>query len=613
VYKGLILVVTMLACAAPRTEAGEGEEKAVAAIQALGGEIRRGPAQANAPVIGVVFRQKNLAGDDLRHLASLPDLEYVIFFTVTLKGEGLKHLKGLKKLHTLGLGFTTLPSEKTWDDLKELTQLKQIGLGYTTIAGQREPDQNVREALPRVKIIGPLVNGPPAQDAPKRELSYQGVALSQLVGKLKSPDVKVRLETLGRLRNVGPPAGPLVPAFAAFLKDPEPDARRSAAEILGLVGPVATEAVSALTAALKDANKGVRVAAAIALTGIDPKNRAPLKVLADALKADHADLRTSAAAALLRVDPGNKEALAAFADLLADRDESVRAGAAVALRKIGPPARAAVPTLVRALEHPNPSTRANAAAALGEIGPVTEAVVPALVAALKPPVPKAVLLDDSAVRERAAEALGKFGVRAKSAVAGLTAALKSPVVPVRLKAAGALLAIDPENREAVAVVLDVLGKNENASGLADVVAKVGPAAKSAVPRLLRLLGAGTYDERLTAARLLGAIGPAAKEAVPRLTQSLTVPQAPRFEFAVALARIDPGNKDAVALLVRELGGNKNWSQRRWAARYLRSLGPSARAAVPALTAALADPDLEVRWEAAQALNAIGPGAVNKGG
>src|SRR4051812_19076267 len=125
-----VFAVLLLFCSASWAAAGEGEKEAIAAIQKLGGKVHRASAQADAPVIGVVFRQKpNLKGEDLRHLSHLKDLEYLIFWTARVEGEGLQHLKGLKKLHTLSLGFTNFTSKKTWDDLKELTQLKRVGMG----------------------------------------------------------------------------------------------------------------------------------------------------------------------------------------------------------------------------------------------------------------------------------------------------------------------------------------------------------------------------------------------------------------------------------------------------------------------------------------------------
>src|SRR5258708_4264352 len=99
--KTCILALTLVVFGAPRLAAAESEKEAVAAIEELAANVQLGWKEKRcAPkgvtaLRGVKVRWKKIEGDDLRHLAALKDLESLIFFTVTIKGEGLKHLKDL--------------------------------------------------------------------------------------------------------------------------------------------------------------------------------------------------------------------------------------------------------------------------------------------------------------------------------------------------------------------------------------------------------------------------------------------------------------------------------------------------------------------------------------
>jgi HEAT repeat protein len=129
-----------------------------------------------------------------------------------------------------------------------------------------------------------------------------------------------------------------------------------------------------------------------------------------------------------------------------------------------------------------------------------------------------------------------------------------------------------------------------------------------VPGLVKALKDREESVRDAAAQALGMIGPPAKEAVRPLLALLEVKdERLRVTAAEALWRIDrhPAAIAALARMVeKDLGG---WR----AARVLRSIGPDAAAAVPALTEAIhAKVDLtgSLRRNAALALGQIGPAA-----
>jgi HEAT repeat protein len=366
-----------------------------------------------------------------------------------------------------------------------------------------------------------------------------------------------------------------VPALLAALKDPAKNVQQSAAAALVEIGPAA---VPALVAAVKNLDEKVRRSAAAAA----------VPALAAALKDSDKDkdVQQSAAEALVEIGLfAPAEAVSALAAILKrwvyHPENHVPQIAAKALGEIGlfAPAEAA-PALATALNSPALTDRDNdiwriAAAALSQMGP---AAVLSLAAALKDN-------NDKNVRSHAAAALGEIGPDAREVVPALAAALKDFDTKVRSHAAAAL-------------------------------GNIGPDAREAVPALAAALKDFDYYVVRTAAAALGKIGPDAREAVPALGAILQDPDEEVCRIAaVALdkMRLDAG-LDAVpatvlfnpANNVRNSFGNSLKEDLRWtAAEALVGIGP---AAMPALSAALKDPDKNVRRTAAAAMHKIEPNA-----
>ena len=66
------------------------------------------------------------------------------------------------------------------------------------------------------------------------------------------------------------------------------------------------------------------------------------------------------------------------------------------------------------------------------------------------------------------------------------------------------------------------------------------------------------------------------------------------------------DRSAVPLIVERLGTDRAWEVREWAANALGGLGTASKAGVPALRAALDDPDDRVRVAAERALAKVAP-------
>jgi HEAT repeat protein len=207
--------------------------------------------------------------------------------------------------------------------------------------------------------------------------------------------------------------------------------------------------------------------------------------------------------------------------------------------------------------------------------------------------------DDKADRQRATQALARLGPEAKGAVPRL---VELALREGDAAASQALRAIDPE--AAVPRFTEALADPDPRvrERAATALFQLGPAAKAAVPALGRAAKDPDVDVRGKAFAALQAIGPAA---VPALVEALQAndPEA-RLDALHALQEFSSGAKDAVpAVLV--LLKDPDRRVRHEAADALRRVGPEARAAVPALLAAVEDADLNVRRQALLALAAIG--------
>jgi HEAT repeat protein len=144
------------------------------------------------------------------------------------------------------------------------------------------------------------------------------------------------------------------------------------------------------------------------------------------------------------------------------------------------------------------------------------------------------------------------------------------------------------------------------------LARWGPDAAAAVPRLTALLWDADADCRAAAAFVLGRIGPAARPALDRL-RAARADECPavRIESAIAVARLC-GDRDERRNALREaalqLPAALTVTDLPRVARDLARSPAAARAAVPALVHLLEDPDPDIRCKAAQALGCLGPAA-----
>jgi HEAT repeat protein len=380
------------------------------------------------------------------------------------------------------------------------------------------------------------------------------------------------------------------------LKDSKPTIREHTANAVGMIGPDAKPIAEAVARLCTDRDRDVRSAAYRGLQKIKTFNPAP--VLKALLHADLA-IASEAAAALGWLKPTGPDVVpdlvAALKRPAREKDnptdvQYVRARAAEALGGVGKGIEAAIDPLIEIIVKANPEeveqALKSAKPGQNQKGTAVSGPMLALRKIGKPAVEKLRPLlkhETAVVRYQAAAILGGMGKEAADAVPDLQAALEAErglptfqnYVLEELLAAALNLGVEPGR------------------------------AVNAIVELLK------HDEavvRYRAAYLVARIGPKAVLAVPRLGEMLNDPE-PKVQLAVidALAAIGPAAKEVVFELGKKVEGNDPTAARA-AAAALKAFGPAAGPAVPSLAKGLASLDSSVSAESAQALAAVGPEA-----
>jgi HEAT repeat protein/beta-lactamase regulating signal transducer with metallopeptidase domain len=502
--------------------------------------------------------------------------------------------------------------------------------------------------------------------------------LPTLVGMLDGTNAWAAMSALG---DFGPLAEPAVPALIKILESPDAGARKQAAIPLGKIGPKAKPAVPALIQALKDSDANVRVNAAFSLWQIDgrtdvvgilinrlksdedlnpverdakwrrildikrladvgPEAKAAVPTLTEITKEDDYDLRAEAEDALSRIrgeTPSKEKRQSAkskaptAAELFKQLefhgsfrkhsqakvlDELVRAPSAIQflIRELE---NRTMPSQAQALE-----SRRKAVWVLREMGAACKPALPTLIKALED--------DDEQVAHSAAGAIGAIGPEAKEALAPLIEAFKFK----NSSAARALVKIAPDSSEVALLLIEAFEDKGQPSR--DQLLYVLSDLKCEKKRLEAALLAAQEEEdtqiRNTSAYALYRIGADSKAAlkaietwrmnqvaeqaaqkdksqVPQLIAQLRNPSARNEDLAALnkLIQLGPDAAEAVPALIDYLKNPKSPSRGN-AANALGAIGPAAKEAVPLLIEAVQEDDRAVSISAAWSLGKIGPAA-----
>ena len=332
---------------------------------------------------------------------------------------------------------------------------------------------------------------------------------------------------------------------------------------------------------------------------------------------DHkeAGLRSAGATAIGRLpSKGCEAAIPALAMLTEDLEDWPRSAAFVTLAKHGKIAGSAAGRLVVALDEPiNKNLRESIIVALGASAAEPKTAVPALAKMLaeedrlarvslkalgqygaqaKPAVAAiSKFLDHGEVdmRKIAAEALLQIGPSAAEAVPALIKVVRTdPEIYARISAANTLLAVAPDNADALGGVASLLTSDhyalsswlESLKDKSGVVLAAGMKHQDAAVRTAALKRLSNLDDQ--------------KAAVPAYLEAIKDQDAKVRALAAAKLMAIGGHAAAVAPVLVDTLGNEDEDTRKSAESALRQM---ERGALPALTAALTNPKTNVSVQA----------------
>jgi HEAT repeat protein len=483
-------------------------------------------------------------------------------------------------------------------------------------------------------------------------------AVPTLTATLKDPSAAVRAHAVQTLGEIGDAAKAAVPGIAALVGDSDATVRREAMEAIAAIHPGPKVTVPLFVKMLESADAMTRQAAMDTLAN---QGKAAVPFLIESLAAEKATYW--ACLVLNEIGPEAQEAVPALIKVMGDKRPEVRREAILALVQIGD-AAAAIPSILKAVDDPDtataaifalghfkkatPEAEAKIQKQLSSSDPVLAAVSIWTLARLHPEDKK---LAAEAV-DRLCEGLKSENSKARKAAAHALAGLKpdaellEPALEKSLKGAKpetveeALNALASMGPIAVPKLVESLKHERIRPLIIGLIGRQGAAAEPAVGALIGLLDDKSPDVRREAGIALARIGPAAKAAVPVLLERFAKADAPiQCGIAYVLGRI--GSPEALPVLTKATEADDEavailsaWAMvqikpkdaavaakalpllirglrvpeeklRRGAAEAIQLLGPLAKAALPELQKALKDEDESVRDAAEAAIKAIG--------
>lgn len=343
--------------------------------------------------------------------------------------------------------------------------------------------------------------------------------LAALERGLSSKLNNVRNNSMDALVALGEPG---FPTLSKSMASPYPETRGRLLGVLPNYPAHGADVLPAYLAALRDDDPGVRYNATLAITAFDGVEEQALPRLREALNEKLAGLRAPAAAAVLRFVPDDADASNALLDILRGRDENTASRAAWAITFLVTRHRAAsLPFLRKALSDRDPRLRTGVVGLLDYASFGDPALAASLLPLLRDADPDArtatlsVLarcaeLDSAAVaavrpllrdaerkvRIAAARMLGRGGPASRAAIEDLQQSAESEDAGLRVAATIALARLDPAHAASLAPTLVAAMRARPSTDVAELLARLGPAAAPAVDALLDALkGSDSEDAR----------------------------------------------------------------------------------------------------------------------
>ena len=421
------------------------------------------------------------------------------------------------------------------------------------------------------------------------------------------------------------PPKALLPIEALFrkLRSPSPTAQGAAVDELATAAATDPEVVPGLVVAVDETtNRGagavfpnqvnsIREAAVVGLLKSGPAGerafaeQALPKLIAGLSDPDPA-VREHTAVALSRAGRRAEPAVPALWPLAEDESVNVRGAAYRALIAIEIEPASTLP-VAELLAHSEPAVRAHAAEMLRRFQPLPDAAVPLLADALED--------DDPFVRGAAATALIPFGPKAAPAVPRLIEAVQKIQLadlqkpePIELAPVNALAAV---GEPAVGPTTKLLKEKEPLIRYLATytLGEIGPAAKSALPELEKLLRDTSGEVALEAARAVAVVGGDSAPTTELMKFALGhMEPATRLYALQTIVRMGDAGR-GLAPLALPLIDDPTPEVRRAALTYVGTLdGKTAKPVIGKVADMLQSDDESTRLETARVLGELGSAA-----
>lgn len=424
-------------------------------------------------------------------------------------------------------------------------ELMQIGPAATWWVARASRDPDVQVRLLCCRILGQLAT------------TGDEAATEALLAATRDPDPTVRHAAFSYLVSIGGPGAGrgsglkdrALRSLGAALDDPDPGVRQGAAWALATLGPRARPAIPDLERALDGPDKALRPLAADILLNLDPEAMRPRVIAALSKLLDDKALRFEhfRLVEVLNAAQGEDATAAMLTPLIHHPDLETRLRALNDLLGGCPEAASITTTMIEGLTSRDGMLRDAAALYLLRREPRMAAQAIETLAGLMVDPMEGCSVPDDLARQVRAQSPWALGPLAKSLVERLPRARNPEARPGAILALGE---IGPEARCAVPTLLELShsGDPRAATRAVEALVKIDP--KSAEPRIPALLEWTTPGHesrvRLTAMASLRDLGPAAKVAVPALLKLADEDDLEISAGAIeAVGHIDPWMGDTV--------------------------------------------------------------------
>jgi Leucine-rich repeat (LRR) protein len=125
----VLVLVSLIAGCQQKTP----EERAIAEVERLEGDVKKDGRLPGMPVIAVILTRSRVTDGELQVVKSFPQLRSLDLRETRISDGGLDHLKNLKKLQELYLDRTQI-TDKGLARLEGLKELRKLSLNNTSIS-----------------------------------------------------------------------------------------------------------------------------------------------------------------------------------------------------------------------------------------------------------------------------------------------------------------------------------------------------------------------------------------------------------------------------------------------------------------------------------------------